>query len=184
MASVRLCFALLAVIVPAVAQLPDTVISINVNLVQIDAVAIDSNGNPVTDLKASDFEIRQDRKFQTITSFSFVPIRSLRRAATVQGPSVIPAVLKAEDVRRTIVFVVDDLALPFADLVRVRESLGKWVDQQMVTGDLVAVIRTSGGMGAFQRFSSDPRQVHAAIARLTFSLMKGPRMLTPLSDTR
>ena len=184
MASVRLCFALLAVIVPAVAQSPDTVIRINVNLVQIDAVATDSNGNPVTDLKASDFEIRQDRKLQTITSFSFVPIRAPRATATVRGPFVIPAVFKAEDVRRTIVFVVDDLALPFADLVRVRESLGKWVDQHMMAGDLVAVIRTSGGMGAFQRFSSDPRLVHAAISRLTFSLIKGPRHSRRSATTR
>src|SRR5260370_25880549 len=36
----------------------------------------------------------------------------------------------------------------------------------MQTGDLVAIIRTSGGMGALQQFTSDKRQLYAAIERV------------------
>ena len=175
---------LLAAISPLIAQQTGAVIRINVNLVQIDAVVTDANGNPVTDLKPSEFQIRQDRKPQTITNFSFVQLHAGHPIAAVQGRNVIPpAVLRAADVRRTIVFVVDDLSLPFASLVNVRESLKKFVDQQMMQGDLIAILRTSGGMGAFQRFSSDPRQIRAAIDRLTYSLIRGPRTaFTPLSS--
>ena len=38
---------------------PDTTIRITVNLVQVDAVVTDAKNRQVTDLKASDFEIRQ-----------------------------------------------------------------------------------------------------------------------------
>jgi VWFA-related protein len=44
--------------------------------------------------------------------------------------------------------------------------LKKFVDEQMQTGDLVAIIRTSGGMGALQQFTSDKRQLYAAIERV------------------
>jgi VWFA-related protein len=179
----RICPALsllLAAMAPAMAQKPDpapgVVIRINVNLVQIDAVATDSNGNSVPDLKPSDFEILQDGKPQTITNFSYISIDAPPRPAplpAVKGrpaPLPPPALLKRADVRRTIVFVVDDFFMPFEDLVPVRESLNKFVDQQMEPGDLVAVIRTSGGMGAFQRFTSDPRQVRAAIDHIHYNV--------------
>ena len=50
---------------------PDTVIRINVNLVQVDAVVTDSKDKPVTDLRREDFEILQDGKPQAITNFTF-----------------------------------------------------------------------------------------------------------------
>jgi VWFA-related protein len=44
--------------------------------------------------------------------------------------------------------------------------LKKFVDEQMQPGDLVAIVRTSGGMGALQQFTSDKRQLYAAIERV------------------
>jgi hypothetical protein len=52
---------------------PDTIIRINVNLVQIDGVVTDSQGKPVTDLKADDFQILQDGKAQHIRSLPPTP---------------------------------------------------------------------------------------------------------------
>jgi VWFA-related protein len=45
----------------------------------------------------------------------------------------------------------------------VRRALKQFVDQQMQPGDLVAIIRTSGGIGALQQFTSDRRRLYAAI---------------------
>src|SRR6185295_7902697 len=45
----------------------------------------------------------------------------------------------------------------------VRRALKQFVDQQMQPGDLVAIIRTSGGIGALQQFTSDKRRLYAAI---------------------
>jgi VWFA-related protein len=48
----------------------------------------------------------------------------------------------------------------------VRRALKQFVDQQMQAGDLVAIVRTSGGMGALQQFTSDKRQLYAAIEHI------------------
>jgi hypothetical protein len=46
---------------------------------------------------------------------------------------------------------VDDLGLSFQSTHFVRRALKQFVDQQIQAGDLVAIIRTSGGMGALQQ---------------------------------
>ena len=47
---------------PATGAAPNTVIRIDVNLVQVDAVVTDSRQRRVTDLQAADFELWQDGK--------------------------------------------------------------------------------------------------------------------------
>src|SRR5688572_12905595 len=170
------------------------VIRINVNLVQVDAVVTDSKGNPVTDLTVDDFELLQDGKPQVITSFEFVDVRSqtVRRGsanpAPVQprnGPAVPippPRALRPQQIRRTIALVVDDLALSFDSITRVRESLKKWVDNEMQPGDLVAVIRTSAGMGSLQQFTADKRVLRAAIELVRFRVGRvGASSFAPLA---
>ena len=66
--------------------------------------------------------------------------------------------------------IVDDLGLSFDSMVRVREALKKFVDQQMQPGDLVSIMRTSAGMGAYQQFTADKGLLHAAIDHIRFSL--------------
>src|ERR1044071_7946561 len=49
----------------------DDVVKITTNLVQVDVV-VTKDGKPVTNLTAADFEIFEDGKRQTITSFSYI----------------------------------------------------------------------------------------------------------------
>jgi VWFA-related protein len=160
----------------ALAQTPDHVIRIDVNLVQVDAVVTDAKGKPVTDLQASDFEILQDGKPQTISNFSRVesgrrvaPARAANSAPGTPAAPVPAARLRAQDVKRTVALVVDDLGLSFEATVWVRDALKKFVDEQMQPGDLVAIIRTGAGSGAFQQFTSDKRMLRAAIERVRFN---------------
>ncbi len=51
-----------------------------------------------------------------------------------------------------------------------RESLKKWVDNRNQPGDLVAVVRTSAGMGSLQQFTADKQLLAAAIDRVRFHL--------------
>jgi VWFA-related protein len=156
---------------------PETVIRINVNLVQVDANVTDNRGNSVTDLKAGDFEILQDGKPQAITNFSYINIQpdavaaAPTRIAPAKGgaPAPPPTTLKMDQVRRTIALVVDDLGLSFAGTVYVRNALKKFVDQEMQPGDLVAIVRTGAGIGALQSFTADKRQLYAAIDRVKFN---------------
>jgi VWFA-related protein len=73
-------------------------------------------------------------------------------------------------VRRTIALVVDDLGLSFESTYFVREALKKFLDQQMQPDDLVAIVRTGGGIGALQQFTSDKRQLYAAVEKVKWNL--------------
>src|SRR5688572_11131813 len=147
------------------------VIRINVNLVQVDAVVTDSDGRPVNNLKAEDFEVRQDGKTQKITNFEFIRVRDPLRAidpttlSPPRGGAPPPpdSALHRDQIRRTIALVVDDLGISGENMVRIRESLKKWVDYEMQPGDLVAVIRTNAGVGTLQQFTNDKRMLYSAI---------------------
>jgi len=153
----------------------DDVVRITTNLVQIDAVVVDKKGKQVTDLTADDFEISEDKRPQKITNFSYISNESAPPSGEIAGkpagrggvpPPAPPRRLRPEQVRRTMALVVDDLGLSFESTAFVRESLKRFVNEQMQPNDLVAIIRTSAGVGALQQFTSDKRQLHAAIDRV------------------
>jgi VWFA-related protein len=160
-------------------QPSDMVIRINVNLVQVDAVVVDAKDQPVTDLKKEDFIVLQDGKPQAITNFSFVNTKegvvrttTAKAAAPAKGvppPPPPPMASRPKQIRRTVALVVDDLGLSFDSIARVRQSLKKYVDQEMQPNDLVAVIRTGAGMGSLQQFTSDKRMLYAAIDHVKYN---------------
>ncbi len=155
----------------------DDVVKISVTLVQMDVVVTDRQGRLVTDLKADDFEVFEDGRKQEISNFSFVTtgaesaeLSVAPRASSKHGVIVPPVRLRPDQVRRTIALVVDDLSLSFQSTHYVRQALRKYVDEQMQPGDLVAIIRTGRGVGALQQFTSDKRQLYAAIDRVKWNL--------------
>jgi VWFA-related protein len=158
----------------------DDVVKITTNLVQVDAVVTDKNGKPVTDLKPEEVQILEDGKPQKITHFAYSVTRSESANRTGEplatdksnevAPPVVPNRLARENVHRTIAIVVDDLGLNFESAGYMRRALKKIVDEQMQPGDLVAIIRTGGSVGALQQFSSDKRQLYAAIERVKWNL--------------
>jgi VWFA-related protein len=143
------------------------VVRITTNLVQVDAVITDKRGNAVTDLKPEELQLFENNRSQKITHFSYIttgaPSSSTPLVRDNKIPGAPPDRLRREDVRRTIALVVDDLGLSFPSTHYVRRALKQFVDQQMQPGDLVAILRTSGGIGALQQFTSDKRQLYAAI---------------------
>jgi VWFA-related protein len=155
----------------------DDVVRISTNLVQVDPIITDSKGKQVTDLRAEEVQILEDGKPQTITNFSYIALAATE-ASRPSGPAkpvdknvppVPPVRLRPEQVRRTIALVVDDLGLSFESSYYVRRALKKFVDQQMEDGDLVAIIRTGGGIGALQSFTSDKRQLYAAVEKVKWN---------------
>jgi VWFA-related protein len=158
------------------AEQPSTVFTVTSTLVQADAVVTDSKGRYVNDLKADDFEIYQDGKLQNITNFSYVLVTTPNPSITGTKPSLSPdavpystSTVKPEDVRRTMVLMVDDLRLSFVDMAYVRFALQRFVERQMQPGDLVAVCRTGGGSNVLQQFTSDKRILLATIKGLRWN---------------
>jgi VWFA-related protein len=154
----------------------DEVVRVTTNLVQIDVVVTDKNGRQVTDLGPQDFEISEDGKKRQVTNFSYIaagaaiPGEAAASARAKPGTELVkPAQLKREQVRRTVALVIDDLGLSFESFGYARQALTKFVDEQMQPNDLVAVLRTSAGVGVLQQFTSDKRQLHAAIERVRWN---------------
>ena len=143
------------------------VVRVTTNLVQVDAVITDKNGKVITDLKPEELQLFEDNRSRKITHFSYIDSTASSSpkpaAADNRTLGVPPDRLRPEDVKRTIALVVDDLGLSFQSTNYVRRALKQFVDQQMQPGDLVAIVRTSGGSGALQQFTADRRQLYAAI---------------------
>ena len=75
-----------------------------------------------------------------------------------------------ERASRVLAIVVDDLGLSHESTAYVRMMLTRYVDTKIAPGDLVAIIRTAGGVGTLQQFTTDRRLLHAAIDRVRYSL--------------
>lgn len=153
----------------------DDVVKISTTLIQLDVTITDRKGNPIRDIKPEEVEIYENGKKQQVSNFSFV---SSVRGKTISAPDdnkaqtipvAPPTVVRSEQVRRTIALVVDDLAMSFIGINDVRRTLKKFVDEQMQEGDLVAIVRTGAGVGALQQFTTDKRQLYAAIEKVRFN---------------
>jgi VWFA-related protein len=153
----------------------DEVVKISTNLIQMDVTVTDKNGKTVSNLSPADFEVFENGEKQNITNFSFVS--GIAAGATTgdaatagaNGPQKAGARLTQAQVRRTIAIVVDDLSLAFESVYYTREALRKFVNEQMQSGDLVAIVRTGGGIGVLQQFTSDKRILLAAIEKIRWN---------------
>lgn len=172
----------------------DDTIRITTNLVQVDAIVTDGQGQQVSDLRPEDFKIYEDGREQKITNFSYIstegPARETSPQAVERAPKdkrgsamipVAPARLKPEQVRRTVALVVDNLRMSFENLQYARKALKNYVETQIQPGDLVAIIGTRGGAGFLQQFTSDKNLLKAAIEALRFN-PKGGGGLSPFED--
>jgi VWFA-related protein len=149
------------------------VVKITTALIQLDVSVTDRKGNVVTDLRPDEIEVFENGEKQKITNFSF--ISNARAVEQPKGkkdkdPIILPGTpVRSDQVRRTIALVVDDLTLSFESTYYVRRALKKFVDEQMLPGDLVAIIRTGAGIGALQQFTNDKRQLYAAIEKVKWN---------------
>jgi VWFA-related protein len=171
----RMTIALLVACLFAGQPLPQPTLRITVNLIQVDAVVTGKHGQSVANLSKEDFEILEDGKPRQVEYLSYIatpvapdPPRGVAVAAPTAAPSF--ATPREADARRSIAIVVDDLGLSVASVHFVREALRKFVDEQMQPGDLVAIVRTRGGMGALEQYTMDKRLLRDAIGRLRYSL--------------
>lgn len=150
---------------------PDqNVVMISTTLIQLDVTVTDKKGNPVTDLRQDEIEIYENGEKQEITNFSFISVKPDRPPSESEDLPETRRRIDRADVRRTIALVVDDLTLSFESTHFVRRALTDFVENQMQEGDLVAIIRTGGGIGALQQFTTSKAQLLAAIKRIRWNL--------------
>lgn len=173
--------------IPGAQEQPDPPrFRVGVDVVRIDVVVTDRNGNVVTDLTAADFELRQDGEAQQVDFVEFVsieppkpaprpaPLRSTPRSAALSlsaPPVVSSGAITRDRVQRTIVLVVDDLGIAWENMEATRKALRRFVDEEMQDGDLVAITRTGAGWGALQQLTTDRRVLHAAVDQIRWTAL-------------
>ncbi len=157
------------------------VVKISTNLIQLDVTVVDERGRVIKDLRPEEIEIYENGKKQPITNFSFVPgvravtqkeAKEAKEAAKTAAKEQVPvptSTLRPEQVRRTIALVVDDLSLSAESAYSTQRALRKFVNEQMVDGDFVAIIRTGASTGALQQFTSDKNILNAAVERVKWN---------------
>jgi VWFA-related protein len=170
------------VVVPLYAQQQgpapaDEVVRISTNLVQLDAVVTDKQGNPIKDLSAADFEVLQDGKPQKIVSAAYVdtdfsdqPVAS--KKIDKQAPLAPPIRTRLENAGRVLTFVVDDgnCAVSPLGMMASREALEKFVTEQMRPDDLVAIYKTRNGSSMLQQFTSDKAQLMSVVRNIRWKM--------------
>jgi VWFA-related protein len=144
MRSVYTCL-LIAVASQAVPPGQQPTFKSTVELVQVDVVVIDKNGNAVRGLTAADFNLTDRKKAQTITSFDEASYKRDAAAASVpMPPGVEPDVIDNQDTPgRLVVMVLDDLHAFKGRDAKVKEIASKIVSDLGPNASM-AVLMTSG----------------------------------------
>jgi len=115
-----------------------------INFVTVDAYVADSKGQPVTDLKQSDFEIIEDNKPQKIEQFRFIKVDGNPKPG--EPP---PQQIKnrddeereaARDDTRVFVIFLDDYHTRLGSSLAVRQPLSEWVQNNLRPLDMVAIM--------------------------------------------
>jgi VWFA-related protein len=150
-------------------------IHVTSELVLVNVVAHDKNGNLVRDLKKGDFTIFEDGKKQEISSFDFENVDELRTAgaaeATVSGVAggtllrsgkqTAPP-LDARD-RRLILLFFDFSAMEPEQIDRSVEAAKKFVGTKMQPADLMALVSLATNMRVDLDFTDDKTKLLAAL---------------------
>src|SRR5262245_19754006 len=149
----------------------EPLLRLETELVQIDVVVADKQGKLARDLKRVDFELFEDGKKQEITHFAIGTAAQHARWLTVKknkpteksSADSTPVEIQAG---RFIVIAVDDFHLAPENLLVAKRTLQRFINDQMVAGDQVAIATTSGNIGMFQQFTNERDVLERAIKRL------------------
>jgi VWFA-related protein len=112
------------------------------DLVIVDAVVVDKSGRPVADLKATDFEVRDEGRAQSVSLFQTVSVAAPTQPtgsttsryaySTNAGTGAVSG--------RAFVLFFDDVHLTQAEGDRAKAALTQFLDRELHAGDLVSLV--------------------------------------------
>src|SRR5580658_19389 len=145
----------------------------DVVLIQVPVVVTDRSGNHLLNLKKEDFEVLENGKEQTITTFEEVVANKSPLAAVKPHPGEFSnlAAAQGEPPRSITVVALDTVNTPMLDQTYARKELLKYLAQNLDSGQVFGlVIITSSGLKVVQRLTGDPKELIEALNNVTGEL--------------
>lgn len=147
---------------------------VSVDRIQIGAVVTDAKGRHVTDLGIGDFTVLDGGRPQQLTHCEYIPLANpgLALPAVPHGrrplapPPPATHELSREQVRRTMVFLLDDESFGPEAIPGVRGAVQTIIERSLQPGDLAALIRSSSGNGSLEQLTSDKRVLLESCERI------------------
>src|SRR6185437_6178921 len=149
---------------------PDDVVRVRTDLVQTSVAVFDKGGKFIGNLNGEDFELRIDGK---VSQFQFfdrvvngVADESLTRNETKISTSLTAA--SGAEATRTVLFFIDDLHLSAESIVRTKNMLSHYIEQEMQENDEAVIASATGQIGFLQQLTRERDVLRAAVSRLTY----------------
>lgn len=177
------CATLAAAGVSALAQAPQQpTFRAGVEIVEVQAVVTDAQGNPVDGLTQDDFEVIEGGKPQAIAAFSAVNIPIERLDRPLYSPTAIePDVLSNQgDEGRIYLIAFDEMAPQYA--LRTQHLLRQFIERHVGANDRVAFGYFGTGARESQEFTSNKRVMLDALRKFTGGIPGEAPMAVPISN--
>jgi VWFA-related protein len=169
------------------------IIRISSELVLVDALVLDKDGKQVKDLSAEDFEVIQDGKPQKITNFTYVNSdksadRTNADTSSKNKPDKkalpVPPISLRSNRGRIITFVIDDgnCLATIDGIGNIRDAVKKFIDEQMLPDDKVAIYRTRGGSSLLQMYTSNKEALRRVVNKVIWLPSACGSAFEPLRD--
>ena len=150
------------------AEMPKLVENIDVKVINVDVVVTDKKGNTVNGLTKEDFELFENGQPKLISNFYEVQGKkaanvSITPAGADKPVAAIPAEELSDNLRRRIIFYVDNLSLAPFNRNRVFKEMKEFVKNVMRPGDEAMVATFNRSMKVRANFTRDPVQIQQTL---------------------
>lgn len=147
----------------------DWVVELKTVLVELRAVVTDRQGHLVQGLKKEDFELREKGRLQDISSFAEERVGPMSISQRVTVANVVPGEPPPPETRpaRSLLMFVDTINMAGANVLRVKQGLKKFLDDQITDQDSVMIVTSSGMEGIPARFTRERNLLRHYVDRIS-----------------
>ena len=148
--------------------------AVQVHVVNVEVFATGKDGLPVLDLKAGEFELREDGRPVALSNF-LAPVggRYAAAVAKAEAPEVLPSAGGSEEAQRTLVVFVDSLNLQAVGRKMVLDRLGDFLDERLGDGWRVLLVEYDRSLRLVTPLTGDRAVVASGLEALRTRTIEG-----------
>ena len=169
-------------------EMPKLTENIDVKVINVDVVVTDKKGNPITGLTKDDFQLYENGQPKLISNFYEVEGKkatnvSILPPGTDKPVQSLPAEEVSENLRRRIIFYIDNLSLQPFNRNRVFKEMKEFAKNVMRPGDEAMVATFNRSMKVRANFTRDPVQIQQTLDIIAGESALGVNAKSEFRDT-